>query len=145
MIKSGSPLLVSIGYEQRTVEELIDLLKKHRVKKLLDVRELPLSRRKGFSKTALSLRLADAGIEYLHLRAAGNPYRHEGRNPEHCLQLYKAHLRKNPKIVETVADEITRSRIATLCYERQHARCHRSILVDALIRYGYALAVLEVT
>jgi hypothetical protein len=43
------------------------------VERLVDVRELPLSRRRGFSKTALGDALRHAGIEYVHVRALGNP------------------------------------------------------------------------
>ena len=43
------------------------------VKRLLDVREAPISRRKGYSKTALAAALAASGIDYVHLRGLGTP------------------------------------------------------------------------
>jgi len=44
----------TIGYEQTTVAELIAALKAAGVERVVDVRALPLSRRPGFSKTALA-------------------------------------------------------------------------------------------
>lgn len=89
--------LFTIGYEQhRSPSTLIDALLDAGVRRLVDVRELPLSRRRGFSKTALSAALADAEIEYEHVRALGNPkpYRElyrSGRVSE-GEKRYRAHL-----------------------------------------------------
>ncbi|MGB4803345.1 MAG: DUF488 family protein [Anaerolineae bacterium] len=55
--------VISMGYEQRSVSEFIGLLVAHGVHKLVDVREVPISRRKGFSKTALADHLAAAHIK----------------------------------------------------------------------------------
>lgn len=46
--------LYTIGYEGRSLPQFIGLLKERGVQRLLDVRERPLSRRKGFSGTASS-------------------------------------------------------------------------------------------
>lgn len=67
--------IVSVGYERRSVEDLVSVLIDYGVRKLLDVREAPVSRRQGFSKRSLAARLDEAGIEYRHLRIAGNPHR----------------------------------------------------------------------
>ncbi|SEM69999.1 DUF488 domain-containing protein [Nonomuraea pusilla] len=40
---------------------------------LVDVRLTPISRKRGFSKTALATALAAAGIACRHMRALGNP------------------------------------------------------------------------
>ena len=47
-----STTIVSIGYEKRSIEDLIDLLVDNAVELLVDVRLNPISRKKGFSKTA---------------------------------------------------------------------------------------------
>src|SRR5438067_2402107 len=46
--------LSTIGYEGRTVDELIDALEDDGVALLMDVRAIAASRRPGFSKTALA-------------------------------------------------------------------------------------------
>ncbi|MBA3393051.1 MAG: DUF488 domain-containing protein [Deltaproteobacteria bacterium] len=67
------------------------MLSAHRIDRVIDVRDLPLSRRRGFSKTPLATALTAHGIEYVHLRQAGNPFRREKdsipreeRRPETC-------------------------------------------------------------
>jgi uncharacterized protein (DUF488 family) len=124
--------IVSVGYEGRTPAELVALLQAHDVEKVIDVRELPLSRRKGFSKTPLSEVLRAAGIDYQHLRAAGNPHRHLKATPAVCLAKYSAHLAKHPEVVATVTTAIDGGRVALLCFERAHDACHRSRLLAAM-------------
>jgi uncharacterized protein (DUF488 family) len=46
--------LVTVGYEWRSLGELVDALRAAGVERLIDVRELPLSRRRGFSKTSVT-------------------------------------------------------------------------------------------
>ena len=121
--------VISVGYEGRTPAGLLRLLAAERVTRLLDVRELPLSRRRGFSKTALAGSLAAAGIEYRHLRLAGNPFR---RSPAPLVP-YRKRLQRHPEIVRAVAAELA-GRTAILCVCREHERCHRSVLIAALSR-----------
>lgn len=62
----------TIGYEGKGLEGFIGELLGAEVDVLVDVRELPVSRKRGFSKSALSARVNDAGIEYLHFRSSGS-------------------------------------------------------------------------
>jgi uncharacterized protein (DUF488 family) len=72
-----STTLFTIGYEGHpTPGSMVTTLQGADVERLLDVRELPLSRRRGFSKTLLSATLAEHGIRYDHERALGNPKVH---------------------------------------------------------------------
>src|SRR3982751_5880304 len=70
---SGRMRIFTIGYEGTTVAEFLAALQAAGVKRVIDVRALPLSRRPGFSKTSLKNALAEEGIEYLHLKALGTP------------------------------------------------------------------------
>ena len=65
--------LFTIGYESATLADFIATLQAARVTLLLDVREFPLSRKKGFSKRALSEAVQAAGIAYRHERDLGSP------------------------------------------------------------------------
>lgn len=136
-------VVLSVGYERRTVEELLELLAGHHIEKVLDIRELPLSRKRGFSKQSLAAHLDAAGIDYLHVRSAGNPFRKLKADVERCLQLYDSHLCDNPEVVDLLATEMQGARVAVLCYERLHDSCHRSILLEALSRHGYDIEVIE--
>ncbi len=126
-----SPLF-TIGYEGRTLDEVLALLRANRVDRVIDVRELPLSRRRGFSKTPLGEALAGAGIDYVHLRIAGNPYRALRSDVERCLSLYRAHLEASPEVIAAVIDAAHGHRAALLCFEREPHVCHRSIIAAGI-------------
>ncbi len=65
--------LYTAGYEGRKPADLFASLRGAGVELLIDVRDVPISRKPGFSKTALSQGLAVAGIGYLHLKGLGDP------------------------------------------------------------------------
>ena len=65
--------IATIGYESDTQGAVIQKLKDADVKVLIDVRAVAASRRAGFSKSLLAASLAEAGIEYVHLRDLGTP------------------------------------------------------------------------
>ena len=65
--------IFTIGYEGATVGEFLAALQKAGVERVIDIRAVPNSRRPGFSKTPLRNVLAEAGIDYVHLRALGTP------------------------------------------------------------------------
>jgi len=67
-----------------TIEALVARLQAAQVKTVVDVRELPLSRKKGFSKSAFYAALSAHRIAYLHAPALGchkpihNQYKADG-------------------------------------------------------------------
>lgn len=63
----------TIGYEGATMETFLAALKGAGVRQVIDVRQLPLSRRPGFSKAPLAATLKEHGIGYVHLKALGTP------------------------------------------------------------------------
>ena len=54
--------LYTVGYEGAVLGDFIATLKAFGIKQIIDVRDLPLSRKRGFSKNALASALAEAGI-----------------------------------------------------------------------------------
>ena len=130
--------LTTIGYEGASLPAFLATLKDAGVTRLLDIRELPISRRKGFSKTPLSQALAGVGIEYQHERALGAPrsIRHRLRE-DGDLKRYFADFREYLSTQDTLLDELARALsgcVALLCFERNPAECHRSVVVAALAR-----------
>jgi uncharacterized protein (DUF488 family) len=130
--------IFTIGYEKTTQGELIAALQAAGVERVIDVRALPLSRRPGFSKTALAGGLAEAGIGYVHLRALGTPAegREAARKGRHAdlERIYAGQLQLPEAIAQAaimrgLAEE---KPSALLCYEREPAGCHRSLLLDAV-------------
>ena len=125
--------LFTVGYEGRGLDEFVEILQAAGVDRVIDVRELPLSRRRGFSKTPLSEALSSAKIEYVHLRIAGNPYRDQRGDIARCLALYLQHLQRSPEVIEAVLEAASGHRAALLCVERDACNCHRSIIASGLV------------
>jgi uncharacterized protein (DUF488 family) len=128
--------VLTIGYEGLTIRTFIRALKKAKVSRVVDVRELPLSRKPGFSKTALRAALERAGIDYDHRRELGNPksYRalYKAGKTDRGAARYRAHLGNGAHwAVEELADSL-KGRICLLCVEHDHAVCHRDVIVDEL-------------
>src|SRR5579871_190134 len=130
--------LTTIGYEGVGLEAFLATLKSAGVTHLLDVRELPISRRKGFSKTALSQALASFGISYQHERALGAPkqVRHRLR-ADGDLKRYFADFREYLATQDSVLEQLSKTLagcVTLLCFERDPTECHRSVVVAALAK-----------
>jgi uncharacterized protein (DUF488 family) len=130
--------IFTIGYEGATVDGFVATLKRAGITRVLDVRELPLSRRRGFSKSALSALLAGVGVEYQHERALGAPrhIRHrlrEDRNLARYFVDFREYLGTLSVLLDALAHRLTGS-VALLCYERDPKECHRSVVADALAK-----------
>ena len=130
--------IFNIGYEGTTVAEFIATLKRAGVERVIDVRALPLSRRPGFSKTALGAALGEAGIEYVHLKALGTPAegRAAARAGRHAdLERIYAGQLELPEAIGQSAQMLALARerpSALLCMEREPTRCHRRLLLEAV-------------
>lgn len=131
------PRLGLLGYEGHTVDSFLALLAGARVQRIVDVRALPLSRRRGFSKTPLTRALSEHGIEYVHVRAAGNPFRDRKQPLERRLELYAAHLAQHPAVLDEVEAAIGESKAALLCVEAHPHECHRSLIAAGLLLRGW--------
>lgn len=136
--------VLSLGYEGRSIEDFVAILVTAGVRKLIDVREVALSRRAEYRKASLERSLSRVGIEYQHLREAGNPYRDGKANLERCLGAYRRYLERNPEVIDSIADLIKDAPTAVLCYEREHSACHRSVLLGALIQEGHRVELVAV-
>jgi uncharacterized protein (DUF488 family) len=141
--------LVSLGYEGRTADELISAARRANVTVLVDVRQTPLSRKPGLSKRRLAAALEDAGIEYVHLRALGNPKENrapfrEGQPSSHRLFRSLLGAEDGAAAIQRVADLLDDEIVALLCFEREHNACHRHLVAEALREARPGLSVLDV-
>jgi uncharacterized protein (DUF488 family) len=130
--------IYTIGYEGATMAEFLAALKAAGVTRVIDVRALPLSRRPGFSKSPLNAALNEVGIEYVHLKALGTPA--DGRSAARAgkqkdlERIYAGQLELPEAIVqvEQMRELAAENPSALLCYEREPAQCHRSLLLNAV-------------
>lgn len=127
--------LFTIGYEGFSSPEFFTLLRENSVEVLVDVRELPLSRKPGFSKTALAMSALSNGLTYQHYPALGcpreirHPYR-EHRDWERYTQEFLQYLDSQQAAVEALVNEANSLRCCLLCFEADADYCHRSYVAQ---------------
>ena len=137
---------MTVGYQDRTLDDLINVLAAANVGVLVDVRLTPLSRKPGMSKRRLAARLRDEGIHYLHLPQLGNPRDNRDafrRNDAHARGRYSGVLQSAPgrDALQQLADLVPAQRLALMCFERNASECHRSMAAEALAAMDRALEV----
>ena len=129
-----------MGYEGREIDEFIDRLKLYHISRLIDVREMPLSRKKGFSKSALGERLAREKIEYVHIKVLGcpTPIRNKVKTDgdyDWFFKAYTKYLSDNMEVVAGLREYISSGNVCLMCYERSHEQCHRSVVANKIKEY----------
>ncbi len=141
---TGGRVVFTVGYEGRTLDEFLTMVRENHIQRIVDVRELPLSRKKGFSRGQLQRALEDRGVAYLPMRELGSPrhvrqeYKSGGDFGEFSRK-YRTHLdSQRPSLVALRALSSEMSS-AILCYERDWKTCHRSMLASFLQDEGFRL------
>jgi uncharacterized protein (DUF488 family) len=133
-------LLHTIGYEGSTIEDVLATLKAAAIDCVLDVREFPISRKAGFSKSALSNKLEARGISYVHFKGLGDPKagRIAAREArfEDFRQIFNAHLTTESAQADLArATELAAVKSACLlCFEHDPTNCHRLILANEMAK-----------
>ncbi len=130
--------IFTIGYEGATVPGFLAALSRAGVEQVIDIRQLPLSRRPGFSKTPLAAELAEIGIGYVHLRALGTPKPGRDAAKKGDRATLEAVYAGQLELPEAQAEGAKMLALAEekpsalLCFERDPAVCHRTLLMDAI-------------
>ena len=128
--------LLTIGYEGTTVPAVVDALLAAEARMLTDVRAVPSSRKPGFSKRLLAATLGEAGIGYVHLQPLGTPKvgRDAVRRGDVATmhRIFDAHMSGDqPQAALAAAVALARGpRACLLCFERDHATCHRTLVAE---------------
>ena len=130
--------IFTIGYEGATVGEFLDALKQAGVERVIDVRALPLSRRPGFSKSPLRGGARGSGDRICASEGARDARRRpraaRAGGTQDMARIYAGQL-ELPEAIAQGAQMIELARekpSALLCFEREPAHCHRTLLLDAV-------------
>ncbi|MBI3504815.1 MAG: DUF488 domain-containing protein [Proteobacteria bacterium] len=139
--KPESPALFTAGYEGLPVAAFLARLKAAGIGTVIDVRERPLSRKKGYSKTAFAAALAKAGIAYEHRPALGCPkpirdaLRESGDWASYA-RAFDRYLAGQTAEVAALARDVRRTRACLVCFEADFGRCHRRFVARAATQAG---------
>jgi len=132
-----SAQLFTIGYEGADLKAFLDCLESNSIQCLLDVREIPFSRKRGFSKTPLSQALEERGIRYVHFRELGSPssLRKELKLRGDYRKFFddmEEYLTSQAEGIEQAYGYTGRMTCCLMCYERLAAMCHRKVVASKI-------------
>lgn len=129
----------SIGYEGKSLEGFISVLKRNDVHQLVDVRKNAFSFKSGFSRTPLSQELGKNGIAYVHIPELGTDqesrreYKESG-DISKLLEAFKSKLEQNQDSLNLLKALIHYRTSAIMCLEDNYELCHRSVIEERLQR-----------
>jgi uncharacterized protein (DUF488 family) len=133
--------LLTIGYEGRNIDDFISCLKQYNTTCLIDVREIPISRKNGFSKRSLKGRLENENIKYIHIKALGTPSvirkkLRADKDYNSFFNEYSKYLTNNIDIIRNLYNNIFEGTSCLMCFERSHEKCHRSIVANKIKEFN---------
>ncbi|HVY35057.1 MAG TPA: DUF488 domain-containing protein [Caulobacteraceae bacterium] len=134
--------IATIGYEGATPDAFDAALLRADIELVVDVRAVAISRKRGFSKTALSERLRNLGFDYIHLRGLGDPKpgREAARAGDMVLfrEIFDRYLATAvaKSELEKLLSLALEKRVALLCYEADPEGCHRTIVANSIAKLG---------
>ena len=135
--------IYTIGHSTRSLDELIGLLREHKIGRLADIRRYPGSRRyPHFSREALAVSLPPHGIEYVHIPELGGRRKPAADSPNTAWRNEQfrgyADYMATPEFGRAL-DGLLTSAVPTaiMCAEAVPWRCHRNLVADELTRRGH--------
>jgi len=129
--------LFTVGHSTHAISYFVELLRKHRVEAVCDVRSVPYSRHNPqFNREHLKERLQAAHISYAFL---GKELGARSGNPDCYIdgKVQYRYLADEPTFAEglkRVKHGMERFRLALMCAEADPLQCHRTILVCRKLR-----------
>ncbi|MDI6732454.1 MAG: DUF488 domain-containing protein [Planctomycetota bacterium] len=140
--------LFTIGYAGKEINDFINLLHQSEITTLIDIRQLPISRKHDFSKSRLQVHLEQAGIEYEHIGILGSPKTirdkvYQDNDYETFFTEYTKYTKTKQDVVEEVVDTVTRKISCLMCVEPTSDLCHRRIVAETIEKQAPKLKVVH--
>jgi uncharacterized protein (DUF488 family) len=134
---SSQPTIYTIGHSNHSQEWFFELLTRHGIELLVDVRSQPFSRyNPQFNDSHLASSLKAAGIRYLFMgKQLGGRPNGEDLLDESGRALYHriAESQEFLSGIEDLEGLLVENRVAIMCSEENPAICHRHLLVTRVI------------
>jgi len=131
-------MIFTIGYQGKDIDSFVNVLKLNNIQELLDVRDIPISRKKGFSKRWLSEILRNNGIEYIHVKELGDPKELRSKiqskeiSWEEFRQKFLRFLEQRIGIIQNIVNMNHTKNICLMCFEANYKQCHRSLIAEVI-------------
>lgn len=127
----------TIGYGGLGIDKFIDILLRHNITCLVDVRRWPKSKYSAYNKMELYHTLGDNGIRYVWLGHHLGGFRHGG----YMAYMKSPEFRRGIDILLYLAE---RFRVCIMCKERNPGQCHRRYICGYLQNIGVVVDHLNV-
>jgi hypothetical protein len=144
-IATTPTVVLTIGHSTRTLADFLHLLQVHGVTRLVDVRTIPRSlHNPQFNLETLPAALRSAGFSYQLIAGLGGLRHARSDSPNKAWRnlsfrgyadyMQKPEFRENLQVLMELA---RKQRLALMCAEAVPWRCHRSLIADALVAWGF--------
>ncbi len=138
------PTVWTVGHSTRPIEELLELLERHDIELVADVRRYPGSRRlPQYASAALEASLAERGIAYRWIPDLGGRRRPDPDSPNLGWRHPAFRAYADYVATEAFADGLFELlmlagglRTVIMCAEVLWWRCHRRLISDVLVSLG---------
>ena len=139
------PTIFTVGHSNKPLADFLSLLRAHDIRRILDVRRFPGSRRwPHFGAARLAQSLAAEGIDYVGLPELGGRREPRENSPHTAWRVGAfrgyADFMDTSEFANGVAglERLASERPSSLmCAEALPWRCHRSLIADALLVRGW--------
>jgi uncharacterized protein (DUF488 family) len=140
--KAATPQVYTIGHSDHTIEAFLALLRQHQIGMIVDVRSQPYSQWvPQFNRESLARDLEAAGIRYVFMgdSLGGRPanralYQRGQELPDYARLAQDDAYRDGIRQLLELASE---ARVAVMCAEGDHLRCHRhKLIAPTLLKLG---------
>jgi uncharacterized protein (DUF488 family) len=142
-------VVFTVGHSTRSIDDLIAILDEAGIRRVVDVRAIPASRRHPqFNRASLAVTLPDAGIDYVHMPALGGRRGRSAHGPSRNDLWQIEAFRNYADYAETAEfraaldalEASARERpTAFMCAEAVWWRCHRRLIADYMLERGWTV------
>ncbi len=122
-------VIYSLGHSNRSGQAFLELLQRHDVELVADVRRRPISRFAHFNRDMLAALLDDHDVDYVHIEPLG-AYRPGGYPAWMQTRAWQQAYRELVVLAR-------RQTAAFMCAERLPQQCHRRYIARRLARDGW--------
>jgi uncharacterized protein (DUF488 family) len=131
--KRGTMEVWTIGHSTRNFDTFVQILRRHGIETLMDVRHFPTSiRMPWFKKEYLQLMLPKYKINYVWMGDTLGGYRKGG---------FESHMKSREFLIgmQQLMDTALESKSVIMCSESVAMRCHRKHIADELSKSGWTV------
>lgn len=128
--------IVSLGLKGIAKAELADVIRRHDIRRVADIRISPSFRGPDFDLADITHLFQLSGISYRRFSLLANRFIGESINPHAVLDMYERYIATQENALRELDKAVDAGPLLLLGWSEHHSPSERAILVDALARLG---------